>query len=137
MNDRYELVLSARLEESMLHVREWNINSESLGGDIGDSILVNFEISDSLTSLKVWLDDNILKGFLSSLNHLKLLHDVFGILLLILLLVHNFGLLDEVFNLFLGQSQVVALTSLIFVFESQLFDENSIWVSVVWEQKCS
>jgi len=68
MENCHELILCAWLEESVLYVRKWDINSVPLCRDIRDTVVVNLQISNGFSSFKIWLDDNILKGFLSTLH---------------------------------------------------------------------
>lgn len=71
MNNSDQLIRSTGLEESMLHIGERNVHSEALSTNIGNTIFVNLKIADSLSTLKVWLYDNVFKCLLSSLNHLE------------------------------------------------------------------
>lgn len=71
------------------------------------------------------------------MDHLKWLHKVFSIIFLVLLLVLDLGFFYKVFDFLFSQSQMIVLSSLVLVFQSQLLDENCIWVSVVWEKKSS
>jgi len=135
MKNRSQLVRGTRLEERMLHVGEGAVDPNTLGGDVRDTILVDLEVSDGLPPFEVWLDDNVLQGLSPSVDHLQRLQDVLLILFLVLLLVLDLGFLDQVFDLLLGQSQVVVLPSLVLVFEGQLLDEDSVGVSHVREEE--
>jgi hypothetical protein len=68
MNYHNELILSARLEESMLNIGERNINCMAFLGEEANTILVNFQVSQSFLANNVWSNDKVLKDFFFSFN---------------------------------------------------------------------
>ena len=60
MDNGNQLILSARLEEGMLDVGEEDVNFVSLGRSVPHTVLVQLQVSNSLSTFKVWLDHDIL-----------------------------------------------------------------------------
>ena len=86
MQDSDKFILSTRLEDCMLDVRERNLHFESLGREVAETVLVKFQVADCLSSLKVWLDDDVLQGITATLKNFELvrLHGNLVVLLLVL-----------------------------------------------------
>ena len=57
VNDDYELIITAGLEESMFDVGEWDINVMTLLRHKADSILMNLQGSDSLFTDYIWTNN--------------------------------------------------------------------------------
>lgn len=70
VNDDYELIITAGLEESMFDVGERDIYVMTLLRHKADSILMNLQGSDSLLTDYIWTDNQIFKDFLFTLNEL-------------------------------------------------------------------
>mgnify|MGYP001055856368 CR=1 FL=1 len=90
---------------------------------------MNLKVTNGLSTIEVWLDDNVLKSVSSSLDRLQWLLDVLPVFLLgVVFLVLSFDFLDEVFDLLLGDSQVVVFTLTVLVLEGELLDKDSVWI---------
>jgi hypothetical protein len=118
MDDSNQLVLCARLKESMLYVGEKNVYLETFCGAISQTVLMHLEITNCLSALKVWLDDYVLKRVSSSRDGVEgLLSSRTMLLLDVLLLLLDLSLFDQVFDLFLGNTKMVILSFPVLVFE--------------------
>ena len=136
MDDGNQLVLCARLKESMLYVGEKNVYLETFCGAISQTVLMHLEIADSLSALQVWLDDNVLKSVSSSRDCVEgLLSSSTMLLLHVLLLLLYLGLFNQIFDLFLGNTKMVILSFPVLIFERKLFNKDGIWIYEVRELK--
>ena len=133
MDNCNQLISSTWLEESVLDVGEWDLNVETLSRRISDTILVDLQVTDGPSTLQVRLDRDILEHISLTLDQLDWLNMVLLIFLLLVLLVNDLSLFDQIFDLLFDLSQVVVLSTIVLVFESQFLDVDCIWFFQLWE----
>ena len=94
---------------------------------------MDLQVSNSLPSLKVGLDYNILKSISPPSQGLQCLLDSGELFLLVLFLILALDLLDKIFDLLLNKSEMVVLSFPVLVLEGHFFHEDSVGVRHVWE----
>ena len=104
----------------MPHIREKNIHLETFVGAVSQSIVVNLKITYSLSTIEIWLDDDILESISSSMDGLEVLLDngIAVFLLGFLFLVLSFDFLDEILDLLLADNEVIVVALAILILQS-------------------
>jgi hypothetical protein len=98
---------------------------------------MELEVAHCLSAFKIGLDDHVFECLSPSRKSLELLLSDTMLNLFVFFLVLHLDLLDEVFDLLLGESQVVTFSFTILILEGDFLHEHCIWVCQVWELQSS
>ena len=98
---------------------------------------MELEVAHCLSAFKIGLHDHVFEGLSPSRKSLELLLCDTMLSFFVFFLILGLVLLDEVFDLLLGESQVVIFSFTILILEGDFLHEHCIWVCQVWELQSS